>query len=190
MPERYFRQGVGIYGRVSRDKEAFLTTDDRDNLWPRALFYLGELARLQGRSGEALECFADALRQAPYQGKVLTAVGRLLQQVPPVETIAFLSPLYHLPQDARFLTECLLSVPLPAVCLYFDRQAGERLAMFDRFRLASRPLAAAALAADTAAAFAQIGNWLRQHEGLSPNLAAVLPDGKSGNIGRWEAFSR
>ena len=190
LAERYFRQGVGIYGRVSRDKEAFLTTDDRDNLWPRALFYLGELARLQGRSGEALECFADALRQAPYQGKVLTAVGRLLQQVPPVETIAFLSPLYHLPQDARFLTECLLSVPLPAVCLYFDRQAGERLAMFDRFRLASRPLAAAALTADTAAAFAQIGNWLRQHGGLSPALAAVLPDGKSGDVSRWEAFSR
>lgn len=98
--------------------------------------------------------------------------------------------MYHLPQDAQFLTECLLPVPLPEVCLYFDRQAGSRLAMFDRFRLASRPLAAAALAADTAAAFAQIGNWLRRHGGLPSDLAAVLPDGKSGDISRWEAFSR
>ena len=151
-----------------------MTADDRENLWGRALAQLGSLARQRGNDAEALDYFVAALRRAPYQGEILTAVGRLLVGLPAVDIVAFLRSVYSLPQDAAFLLSCLLPTSLPEVCLYLDRQAGERLPAFDRYRLAGRSMAAAALAAETAAAFARLGRWLYARDPSLANLAMLL----------------
>ena len=174
LAETYFRRGIDKYAQAEEAPARILTADDRENLWGRALAQLGSLVRQRGNDAEALDYFVAALRRAPYQGEILTAVGRLLVGLPAVDIVAFLRSVYSLPQDAAFLLSCLLPTPLPEVCLYLDRQAGEHLPAFDRYRLAGRSMAAAALAAETAAAFARLGRWLYARDPSLANLAMLL----------------
>lgn len=188
--EQYCRDGIACYEQTENAKEETLWgMDERRKLWPCALMYLGELDRLQGRHGEALDHFTAALARAPYQRGLALAAGRLMKEVPAVDVIAFFKSFFRLPEDVPFLLPQLLAVPLPAVCLYLDRQGGGVLAAFDRWRLADRPLLAAALAADTAAALAVAGR-LSAEGAANGRLSLLLPRLKNENMAaRWEAFS-
>ena len=173
LAETLFQRGIAKY--AASEAEQRLLADDRENLWRLALEELGSLAHQRGADAEALTHFLAALRRAPHQGALVTAVGRLLAGVSPTEVIALFASLYDLPQDAAFLLRHFLPTPLAAVCLYLDRQAGEGLSAFDRYRLAGRSVAAAAQAAETAAAVARLGRWLYAQDPSLPHLETLLP---------------
>ena len=124
LAEEYFRQGVDCYAQSEADQERLRIPDDKENLWPLALSRLGTLAKRRGRSEEALEYFAAALSRAPYRDALLIEVGRLLQDVPAADAIAFFHTIYDKEKDAAYLARVLSEIPRAAAALYYDRQTG------------------------------------------------------------------
>lgn len=174
--EKELRQGLALYHRWQEEPNRDVYVGDQaTNLLPEVYDDLGQLAMMRGDIIEAGQCLTMSLKERRSDDR-LARLCHVLRSLPPTEAIVILNQLYDMPQEAALLARKLYAQRLPKACLYYERQAGERIYPdFDRYIFAGKALPGAALAADTAAALARLGGWLRKTGAEEKSLALLLP---------------
>ena len=176
--EQELRRGMALYEKFQEDllKDPY-AGDQATGILPSALWHLGKLAAMRGDASAARQYIREGLSLNRKDGGLLAQAAQLLEDMPPVEAIEWLNPIYDQPTDAGMLARKLASTRLALPCLYYERRSGEVIfSDFDRYRLASRGAAAAGCAIDAADALIRLARLaIEKTPAAGGNLQLLLP---------------
>lgn len=176
--EERLRRGLDLYQawQEASVQDVYLG-DQARNLLPEVYDFLGRIAAMRGDEGEAGRCFVESLKRQRRDDR-LARLCRILRRLPPEEAILILRSLYPEEEAAGTLARKLYGEAMPQVCLYYERQSGEKIyGDFDRYVFAGRGMAAAALAADAAQALTGLGRWVLRQGAAGEGLPLLLSAG-------------